>query len=77
MKKIVLLGAAVVSLSLFSCKKDYVCECTTTYGGSSTTGSTTYVGVSKAAAKANCVSTKEYTSGGQAITGYSQTCNLK
>ena len=76
MKKIVLLGAAVVSLSLFSCKKDYVCECITTNGGTYTS-STTYVGVSKSAAKGNCVSTKEYTSGGQAITGYSQTCNLK
>ncbi|MES2515863.1 MAG: hypothetical protein V4580_17040 [Bacteroidota bacterium] len=30
MKKITLLAAAVVALSLASCKKDYTCECTKT-----------------------------------------------
>ena len=77
MKKFVLLTAAVASLSLFSCKKDYVCECTETNSGSSATSQYTVVGVSKATANANCVSSKDYKRDGVAVSGYSQTCKLK
>ncbi|MFN5182985.1 MAG: hypothetical protein ACK5D5_08165 [Bacteroidota bacterium] len=77
MKKITILGIGLFTLALISCKKDYTCECTTTQSGGSYTYSTTLVEVSKSAAKANCVSTKEHYNDGVAITGYSTTCNLK
>ncbi|HQQ94308.1 MAG TPA: hypothetical protein PLQ93_07125 [Bacteroidia bacterium] len=68
MKKLIILPAALLALSLSSCKKDYTCTCTST-GSSSVT---TIVDVNKATAKANCVSTTQ-TSSGQT---YQETCTL-
>lgn len=39
MKKITLLAVAALSISLASCRKDYVCECTTTGSGAKVNGS--------------------------------------
>lgn len=55
MKKIILFSAAILALGLVSCKKDYTCTCTGT--GHTTPSITKLVGVSKKAAKANCVNT--------------------
>ncbi len=66
MKKITLFAAAFVAISFASCKKDYTCTCTGSFGSS-------YVkkieGVSKKAAQANCTSgttTTSYTGGSYA-----------
>lgn len=65
MKKITILSVAVLGMTLASCKKDYKCTCTTTSGSSTGTADvTTFVGVSKKTAKANCISyTQTYTGG--------------
>ena len=77
MKKVLFVLVAIGGVSLSSCKKDYTCECTTKSGSASVTSQTTYLGVSKSAAKGNCVSTKDYKVDGTAVPDYSQTCNLK
>jgi len=41
MKKIILLGSAVVLLGMMSCKKNYTCVCTTTDTATSTSIGTT------------------------------------
>lgn len=51
MKKLVLV-AAVASLSLVSCKKDYTCTCTTTTAGVSVSASTTIKDTKKKATDA-------------------------
>lgn len=58
MKKI-LLFTVLAGLSMASCKKDRVCTCTDSNG----TSVTTLVHVSKAQAKANCISTTETDNG--------------
>jgi hypothetical protein len=74
MKKIIVLPAFILALGLVSCKKDYKCTCTTTGGSSTGTAQvTTMVGVSKKAAKANCVSSTWTSSSG---TAYTETCTL-
>lgn len=67
MKKILLL-TAFAGLSMVSCKKDKVCTCTD-YQGTSTT---TLVHVTKAQAKANCISTSQIDNG---VT-YTNMCSL-
>jgi hypothetical protein len=44
MKKTILMAAVLVAVatSITSCKKDYVCKCTKTYTGNSTTVSSDY-----------------------------------
>jgi len=60
MKKIILLAIAFVAFSISSCKKDFVCECTTTYTSSSgnvttdTDDNVTYRDVKKGEAKSLC-----------------------
>ena len=77
MKKFTLILGMLGAIALISCKKDRVCECTENLGGGSTyTSSSTLVDVSKSAAKANCVSTKSYSTDGVA-SQYTRTCNLK
>ena len=75
MKKSILFSLiAVGTLSLVSCKKDRVCECTyPSSGGPSNIDKTTYNDATKRQAEANCVS---YTveDGGQI---YKVTCELK
>ncbi len=55
MKKVMILALAAVGLGLFSCKKDYKCECTVAY---STSGSSTVTkdlkATNKKAANAAC-----------------------
>lgn len=69
MKKITILSVAVLGLTLASCKKDYKCTCTTTSGSfTSDPDVTTFVGVSKGTAKANCVSYTETYTGGTSTT---------
>lgn len=68
MKKLSVL-AIVALMATASCTKDRTCTCTYTGGGEQ---KTTLVGVTKAQAKANCVSTKtDYN--GVTVTG---TCKL-
>lgn len=62
MKKLLFIPAVLIVLSLTSCKKDYTCTCTVTGGTNASV--TTMVGVSKAAANANCVSTTRTDSSG-------------
>ncbi|MFN6037380.1 MAG: hypothetical protein ACK452_02845 [Bacteroidota bacterium] len=77
MKKLTMILGIVGAIALISCKKDRVCECTEVYGGGSTyTTSVTLTDVTKSAAKANCVSTKSYSTDGVA-NQYTKTCNLK
>ena len=55
MKKLLFIGVVAVA-SLASCKKDYTCTCiSTTNGVAGTANVTTLVGVSKGAARANCL----------------------
>lgn len=59
MKKITLFAFAIVALSMASCKKERVCECTnTTVNGTSTaetnTSKVTYTKISKGDAKIAC-----------------------
>lgn len=70
MKKLIYFPAVILALGLLSCKKDYVCTCTTT--GSTTADVYTIVEVSKAAAKANCVSKSTTVAGST----YVETCDL-
>jgi hypothetical protein len=62
-----------------SCKKDYVCECTVTPGNE--TNSTTIKSVSKARAKANCVSTssqeQDYSTNPPTTITVNEDCKLK
>ena len=60
MKKNLLIIIGIVALSTVSCKKDRVCECTTTTtvpGSASETDSFTLLDVSKGTAKRACVKT--------------------
>lgn len=68
MKKILLL-TAFAGLTMASCKKDKVCTCNS-YKGTSTT---TLVHVTKAQAKANCITTSQIDNNG--VT-YTNTCSL-
>lgn len=60
MKKITFIAIAIVAFSMSSCKKDFVCECTTTYTSSSgnvttnTNDNVTYRDVKKGEAKSLC-----------------------
>lgn len=75
MKKITLIAIAFVAVSFASCKKDYTCTCTSP--GSTGTSVTKIIGVSKKAAKANCVSsTSTSSSNGNTGSAYVQTCTL-
>lgn len=73
MKKVLSIAAVAlfVSASLVSCKKEYTCECTTTYAGVSSTTSTTFTDT-KANAKTRCE-----TSSASSSIGYSTTCKIK
>jgi hypothetical protein len=58
-KRTILVAAAVVAMTLASCKKDYTCKCTETNSKNSDSDEYTFTikDVSKGQAKANCVST--------------------
>lgn len=68
MKKLLFIAVVAVA-SLASCKKDYTCTCITTANGTASPADvTTIYGVSKSAAKANCVDdSRTYTSGGSSV----------
>jgi hypothetical protein len=72
MKKITLLAIVACAFSLASCKKDYTCECTTTYNGITATGSTTIKDTKK---KAKDACEKESTT--SSIGGYTSTTDCK
>jgi hypothetical protein len=78
MKKTLLFFGIIAVCSFASCKKDYTCTCTSTVNGTSsgTADITTFNGVSKSAARANCQSTSS--TGTYAGTAYTQvtTCKL-
>lgn len=70
MKKLLIVAVIAVA-GLASCKKDYTCTCTTTTtpGGTGTPQVTTFNGVSKGAARANCLDSKStYTFSGVTVT---------
>jgi hypothetical protein len=67
MKKVLLL-TALAAFTMTSCKKDKVCTCSSHNG----TTTTTLVHVTKAQAKANCISTSHTDNG---VT-YSTSCSL-
>ena len=71
--------AALAMISLASCKKDRVCECTTSSsaGGPSVTQKFTLVDVSKGVAKKKCVSSKEEDSSSGTTVTETTTCTLK
>jgi hypothetical protein len=77
MKKIVF--SFVLSIVLFSCKKDYVCECTAS--PSNTTVKATIKGVSKKTAKDICVGTsyvmEDYSTNPPSKITVTETCSLK
>ena len=75
MKKTMLTAGIMLALFLTSCKKDYVCECREDFGTDVVTTKTTITDVNKSGAKANCVSTKDYTYDGSPNT-YTKTCNI-
>ncbi|MES2566859.1 MAG: hypothetical protein V4565_08330 [Bacteroidota bacterium] len=66
--KTVFLFTALAGLSMASCKKDKVCTCSDANG----TSTTTLVNVTKAQAKANCISTSQTNNG---VT-YTSSCSL-
>ena len=80
MKKLTILSVAFIALSLASCKKDHVCECTNTStapGSTSSTSEYTIVKAKKADAKRDCVkTTNDYTFGGTTYTT-TKDCKLK
>ncbi|MES2139225.1 MAG: hypothetical protein V4511_05925 [Bacteroidota bacterium] len=75
MKKVVLFVAVISAFSFASCKKDQTCTCTSTYNGvaSGTADVTTFPKATKAAARANCLSSTRV-SGSNTIV---ETCELK
>lgn len=75
MKKGLLFIAVISAFSFASCKKDQTCTCTSTYNGvaSGTADVTTYPKSTKAAARANCLSSTEVDGTVTTIT----TCELK
>jgi hypothetical protein len=80
MKKITILTACAIVMSLASCKKDRTCECTYTStepGSVSETNSYTILDVKKKDAKVSCISVSEtYTVNGASYTD-TQTCTIK
>lgn len=73
MKKIVLFVAVFAAFSFASCKKDHTCTCTTVSGSySGTPQVTTFPKSTKAAARANCLSSTQVNSGVTSTT----TCTL-
>ena len=79
-KYIALFGAISVALFSSSCKKDFVCECTST--NSTHTGidgvyTTTVKDATKKQAKANCVSTEDTFSYNGTDIVFISTCELK
>ena len=80
MKKTIILFACAVTLALASCKKDRVCECTSSSnepGYTSSTDTYTVLNVSKGTVKKACITTEAtYTSGGSTYTHKSE-CKLK
>ena len=78
-KYIALFGAISAALISTSCKKDYVCECTSSSSNSTnaTISETTVKDASKKQAKAYCVSTEDTWTYNGAITVYTTTCELK
>ena len=84
MKKIILLIVSAGALSLASCKKDRVCECTNTRTDSSGTvttelnDNTTYKAVKKSEAKSICQkSTSVYVNSGGGTSTNVMDCKLK
>ncbi len=86
-KTIYLFSGLFAVLFTSSCKKDYTCECTTSYSYNGVTSpdvdinQITIKGASKHAAKANCLDTEQtysYSYGSTTYTyTYSQDCELK
>lgn len=80
MKKITLLAIAFLALSFASCKKDYVCSCTsssTVPGSTADTYEYTIVGAKKGDAKKMCIkTTSDDTYGGTTYTS-TRDCKLK
>ena len=78
MKTLIL--SAFVVLALASCKKGYVCSCTTSSSASGTLATTseeTYVKTTKSTAKKACIkTTNDYTSFGVSYT-ITKDCKLK
>jgi hypothetical protein len=73
MKKVVLFVAVISAFSFASCKKDHTCTCTSVTGSfTGTPNVTTFPKSTKAAARANCLSSTEVDSGVTTTT----TCTL-
>ena len=73
MKKVFLFVAVISAFSFASCKKDHTCACTSTYGSfTGTPQVTTFPKSTKAAARANCLSSTEVSGGVTTTT----TCTL-
>tara|TARA_B100001173_G_C15710895_1_gene430182 strand:- start:81 stop:323 length:243 start_codon:yes stop_codon:yes gene_type:complete len=78
-KYIALFGAISVALFSSSCKKDFVCECTSTNSTSTVANvsTTTVKDATKKQAKAQCISTEDtWTYNGTTIV-LNNTCELK
>ena len=79
-KYLALLGAISTALISTSCKKDYVCECTSSSSSNASSASistTTVKDATKKQAKAYCVSTEDTWSYNGVTTVYSSNCELK
>lgn len=80
MKKIFLTLSVFAAVALTSCKKDYVCSCTsssTAPGSTSSVSEVTYVKAKKADAKRACVkTTRDYSIGGATYTSTND-CKIK
>lgn len=68
MRKVLFLGAVVLGIGFTSCKKEYVCECTTTTAGVSAAPVSTTIKDKKSKAKETCEKgTKEVSSLGVTV----------
>jgi hypothetical protein len=80
MKKISIIGMAMIAIAFTSCKKDRVCECSyssTEPGWTSENDETTYTDATKRQARTQCFSySTEYESNGSTYTA-TQKCELK
>ncbi|HVD98157.1 MAG TPA: hypothetical protein VNB90_08115 [Cytophagaceae bacterium] len=79
MKKIIIIGLALVATTMFSCKKDYTCKCQkihTTSNGTTTTDDGTYTFKDNKAGASSSCNDQEYT--GTDLQGdYSRQCDLQ
>jgi hypothetical protein len=76
MKRMVIAVAAIATLALVSCKKDWDCTCTSSVAGS-TASTTTHKELKKGQAKAACHDWEyTYTDASGAKTTVTETCTL-